>query len=84
MQQLRRLKPPWLLWFAPDSEPGHDILQFCNFGRRRDGDGALQIAAAPTAQIQQEFQNIQYLFALARGLHQKMAYTCKHGRGSFL
>lgn len=49
-------------WDSREGESRHDILEFNYLRRSRDGDGALQEAAAPAAHIQKGFQNFNIFF----------------------
>lgn len=78
---MERVRNRFASWDSREGEPRHDILEFNYFRRSRDDDGALQVAMAPAAQIQKEFQNFKLIiwFVLARVLH-KICITCIWGR----
>lgn len=61
-------------WDAAESEPWHDILQFGYFTRSWDDDGALQVAAAPAAQIQKQSFGFVHRFAWERVLDKRWEY----------
>lgn len=73
---MERVRNRLASWDSREGEPGSDILEFNYFRRSRDGDGALQVATAPAAQVQKEFQNFKIivLVCFGEGAAQKMHY----------